>query len=113
MRKSHGKGGAGKACKVNLVRTCQSQGSCAKNETLPVGATATVTRVPDSDRALLRYLGELGLLPGVTVRVRRKEPFGGPLYLDVGARQPGEAAREPRIIGHELAERIFVNASDE
>jgi DtxR family Mn-dependent transcriptional regulator len=68
--------------------------------TLPVGAGAQVRRVPDSDPALLRYLESLGLLPGALVELRAREPFHGPLTLRVGDAD--------RILGHELASRVYV-----
>jgi DtxR family Mn-dependent transcriptional regulator len=59
-----------------------------------------VRRVPDSDRELLRYLGELGLLPGAHVSVTKQEPFGGPVVVRAdGADHP---------ISRELAARIGV-----
>lgn len=70
---------------------------------LAVGARARVARVPDSDPALLRYLSELGLLPGAHVSVVRKDPFDGPLYLRV------DGVDDPRVIGSELARRICVD----
>jgi DtxR family Mn-dependent transcriptional regulator len=76
---------------------------------LAVGEPARVARVPDSDPALLRYVSELGLLPGAQVAVARKDPFGGPLYLNVGDNaSASDPAVAPKIIGHELATRIFV-----
>jgi DtxR family Mn-dependent transcriptional regulator len=45
------------------------------------GRSAVVRRVPDSDRALLRYLDELGLVPGARVRVTESAPFGGPITV--------------------------------
>jgi DtxR family Mn-dependent transcriptional regulator len=67
---------------------------------LPVGAAGVVRRVPGDDPALLRYLDSLGLLPGAEVRIKRREPFRGPLTLAVGA--------DDRVIGHELASRLLV-----
>ncbi|MGH2458552.1 MAG: metal-dependent transcriptional regulator [Chloroflexota bacterium] len=68
---------------------------------LVVGAEATVTRVPDSDAALLRYLSDLGLIPGRQVRVTRRAPFGGTLFVETGG--------EPIALGEELAHRVFVS----
>ena len=41
-------------------------------------------RVPDGDVELLRYLSDLGLLPGETVEVVRVEPFEGLLTVLAG-----------------------------
>ena len=65
-----------------------------------VGSSATVSRVPDTDRELLRYLGELGLVPGARVAVRTQQPFGGPVVVRAGG------ADHP--IARELAARIGV-----
>jgi DtxR family Mn-dependent transcriptional regulator len=52
--------------------------------TLAEGDEATIRRVPDGDRELLRYLSKLRLTPGRRVRVAGIEPFGGPLTVAVG-----------------------------
>ena len=59
-------------------------------DALEPGEQATVKRVPDGDADLLRYLAELGLVPGETVGVTAAEPFGGPLTVDAGG---GERTR--------------------
>jgi DtxR family Mn-dependent transcriptional regulator len=51
---------------------------------LPAGATGRVVRVSDDDAPRLRYLGELGLVPGALVRVLAQAPFGGPITLRIG-----------------------------
>lgn len=51
---------------------------------LEQGEQATVQRVPDRDRELLRYLSSIGILPGRTVKVVAAEPFGGPLLVAAG-----------------------------
>jgi DtxR family transcriptional regulator, Mn-dependent transcriptional regulator len=64
------------------------------------GTSATVCRVPDSDRELLRYLAELGLVPGALVAVTRQEPFEGPVVV--------RSAGAEHAISRELAARIGV-----
>jgi DtxR family transcriptional regulator, Mn-dependent transcriptional regulator len=59
-----------------------------------------VRQVPDGDADLLRYLAELGLVPGETVTVSAAEPFGGPLTVRAGGSE--------RPIARELAARIGV-----
>src|SRR3954452_6931992 len=44
---------------------------------------ATVRRVPDGDPELLRYLARLGIVPTARVRMVGKEPFQGPVTVDV------------------------------
>jgi DtxR family transcriptional regulator, Mn-dependent transcriptional regulator len=62
------------------------------------GSRAAVSRVPDGDPELLRYLAELGLLPGSDVEVVSQAPFGGPVTVRTGS---GDHA-----ISRELAERV-------
>jgi DtxR family Mn-dependent transcriptional regulator len=65
------------------------------------GAAATVRRVPDSDRALLHYLDELGLVPGERIEVTEAAPFGGPITV--------RARGADHAISRELADRIGVD----
>jgi DtxR family Mn-dependent transcriptional regulator len=67
--------------------------------TLHPGHSSTVRRVPD-DPALLRYLSDLGLLPGAVVEVVSAAPFDGPVTVTSAG---GEHA-----ISFELADRIGV-----
>jgi DtxR family Mn-dependent transcriptional regulator len=69
---------------------------------LEPGEHAVVRRVPDGDPALLRYLGDLGVVPAKTVTMVSKAPFGGPVTLDVdGTKQ---------ALGVGVAEMIRVDA---
>src|SRR3954451_14308886 len=65
------------------------------------GGSVMVQRVPDGDAALLRYLAEIGIVPGETVEVRAAEPFDGPVTIRVH--------RSNRSISRELAGRIEVS----
>ena len=67
---------------------------------LEPGERATISRIPNASADLLRYLSELGLLPGREAEVSVAAPFGGPLTVRVGA---GEHA-----ISRELAAQISV-----
>lgn len=49
---------------------------------LPVGASARVSDVVGVDPTALRLL-EMGLTPGITVRVIGRAPLGDPLELEV------------------------------
>lgn len=53
----------------------------------PAGESFTVERVLDRDRAALRYLGELGIRPGVVLEVEERAPFGGPLWVRLDGRR--------------------------
>ncbi len=65
---------------------------------LPPESRAAVSRVPDGNPELLRYLDELGLLPGSDVEVVSQAPFGGPVTVRT---ESGDHA-----ISRELAQRI-------
>ncbi|HEY1480718.1 MAG TPA: metal-dependent transcriptional regulator [Gaiellales bacterium] len=69
---------------------------------LVCGDEAVILCVPDSDPALLRYLGELGLFPERRVTIVERAPFGGPLTVEVEG--------ERHAIAIELAERIAVTS---
>jgi DtxR family transcriptional regulator, Mn-dependent transcriptional regulator len=69
-------------------------------EALAEGREATVRRVPDGDPGLLRYLDELGLVPGQRVRLRTAAPFHGPLTVEIDGRESA--------ISRDLAARISV-----
>jgi DtxR family Mn-dependent transcriptional regulator len=70
---------------------------------LEPGTSVTVRRVPDSDPELLRYLDELGLVPGEVVEITAKAPFAGPITVRArGVEHP---------IARELGARIGVVAA--
>jgi DtxR family Mn-dependent transcriptional regulator len=60
------------------------------------------TRVSDSDPAMLRYLSELGIHPGVELAVTGRQPFGGPLVVSL--------AGEEHALGDELVRLMRVRA---
>jgi DtxR family transcriptional regulator, Mn-dependent transcriptional regulator len=68
---------------------------------LQPGSSARVERVSDRNAERLRYLAELGIVPGATVQVIAREPFGGPMALRVDD--------SSRTIGQELATQILVS----
>ncbi len=62
---------------------------------LEPGEVATLRRVSTSDDSRLRYLATAGLVPGARLVVVDRQPFNGPVTVEVsGAR---------RVVGHELA----------
>lgn len=65
------------------------------------GRRVRVERVGDRDPGQLRYLAELGIVPGTRVKVVSRAPFDGPITLRVG--------RSNRSIGPALARQIFVS----
>jgi DtxR family Mn-dependent transcriptional regulator len=52
---------------------------------LDPGERATVATVPDDDPALLRYLGELALVPSRVLTAVAAAPFDGPVTLDTAS----------------------------
>jgi DtxR family Mn-dependent transcriptional regulator len=71
---------------------------------LAVGQHARLVCVSDDDPARLRYLAELGLIPGALVVVVAHAPFEGPISVRVGARD--EATEH--AIGPALARAVLV-----
>jgi len=65
---------------------------------LSPGERASVSRVPDGDPELLRYLAEIGLVPGSRVELVSHAPFAGPVTV--------RTDRGDRAISRELADRI-------
>ncbi len=74
--------------------------SQARLSELPTGVAAVVARVSDQEPAKLRYLAELGLVPGARVVVLEKAPFAGPLSLRVG--------ETDHIVSYDLAHALFM-----
>ena len=69
------------------------------------GCDVAIVAVPGStDPEIVRFLDTLGLRPGVTVEVREKHPFDGPMVLLV--------AGLDRTVGEKVARQIFVRKSD-
>lgn len=64
------------------------------------GETCRVVRIVREDSATLRYLDELRLRPGVSVRVIACAPFGGPITLEVSG--------STKLVGPPLAAQVLV-----
>lgn len=67
---------------------------------LEPGEVAEVALSGSTDPDLLAFLGTLGLVPGVEVRVVEKHPFDGPLVVQVGGHD--------RTLGERVARQIYV-----
>jgi DtxR family Mn-dependent transcriptional regulator len=70
---------------------------------VPPGCTLRVERVSDEDPAALVYLAELGLRPGVDVRVERLDPFDGPVWVGIGDRDHALSRVLARVISGSVA----------
>jgi DtxR family transcriptional regulator, Mn-dependent transcriptional regulator len=70
-----------------------------------IGERVRVRRVQDEDAERLRYLAELGIRPGATVRILDRAPYDGPITLWVG-----ESSGTTRAIGVGLAAEVFIES---
>lgn len=64
-----------------------------------VGFTGSIARVSSLDAEMLRYMDSQGLRPGVEVKVKSVEPYGGPINIVIKGKE--------KAIGRELAENVF------
>ncbi|MBI1730264.1 metal-dependent transcriptional regulator [Candidatus Acetothermia bacterium] len=67
---------------------------------LQPGDHGVIAEVSDDDAALLRYVGGLGLYPGVHVHVIAVEPFNGPIRLRIKGKELS--------VGREVAQQIYI-----
>ena len=65
--------------------------------------TAVIQRVQASDAKLLRYLEELGLVPGVQIEVKEYSPFDHNLTIKLG--------HKSQVLGLSITSKIFVEES--
>ncbi len=68
---------------------------------LPAGRFGIVAEVDDEDAAFVRYVGELGLVPGAAVEIVAVAPFDGPLTLRIRGQE--------QVIGGRAASRVWVH----
>ena len=68
---------------------------------LEPGEGGVFARVSDSDASMLRYLAEREIQPGAALLVRSKEPFGGPVIVEIAGRT--------HPLGPQLAESMRVH----
>jgi DtxR family Mn-dependent transcriptional regulator len=71
------------------------------------GDVATVERVQDRDPDLLRYLGEVGMLPQTRLTILDYSPFDENLRLQV------EGQLQPLVLGPRVTRQIFVDTTEE
>jgi DtxR family Mn-dependent transcriptional regulator len=70
------------------------------------GTVVVISRVlDDADSKLLRYLGTLGLVPGVSLKVIDIAPFDGPITIELD--------KETLIVGHKVADSVLIMPVDE
>lgn len=90
-----------------LPKTCPHgnpiDGEAAEAESLAdlqPGAKGEVVRIEREETHVLRYLAQLGLVPGASVEVVNHAPFNGPLLIAVGDAN--------YAVGRDIAERVMV-----
>jgi DtxR family Mn-dependent transcriptional regulator len=72
---------------------------------LEPGERGVFARVSDSDSAMLRYLAEREIRPGDRLLVRSKEPFGGPVIVEI--------AGQSHPLGPGLADSVWIRREGE
>ena len=70
---------------------------------VPSGSDCVISRVRTHDGDKLRYIAELGLVPGVPFHLFSCAPFKGPLNLQI--------EQHHHLIGHELARALWVEVT--
>ena len=73
--------------------------ACIPLSDVPVGETVEISRVHESQPERLRYIGSLGLKPGVQVTVIARQPIDDLVTVEVGA--------EKQVIGRELSHALL------
>ncbi|WP_103663987.1 metal-dependent transcriptional regulator [Gracilimonas amylolytica] len=66
-----------------------------------VNVSYVVGRVKDQDPEKLRYLEQIGIIPGVRVEILEKAPFNGPVKI----RLEGESEQ---VVGHAVASDVYL-----
>jgi DtxR family Mn-dependent transcriptional regulator len=69
----------------------------------PIGAAGVIRRVKTDDPAKLRYLAELGLVPGAPIEIVNRAPFNGPVRLRLE-----RAGRPEHVLGTEIAQVLRI-----
>lgn len=68
------------------------------------GVRFHVERISDRDSEALRYLGGLGIRPGVVLVVTQRDPFGGPLWVTLDG--------ESLALGDQLVSKVHGTAEE-
>lgn len=69
----------------------------------PEGSRFRVQRVADDDSNALRYLADRDIKPGTILEVVSREPFGGPIWVMVGARSHALGPTLAELVHGEVA----------
>jgi DtxR family Mn-dependent transcriptional regulator len=79
---------------------------------LAPGHAGVLRRVGTDDARVLRYLSQLTLEPGCTLRLVDVAPFGGPVTLEILRGNNGTNDTTTKILGSELAAQLFVRLQE-
>lgn len=66
----------------------------------PDNSRVRVKRVSDRDPEVLRYLAQIGIRPNVQIRVMGRDPFNGPVHVQVNQRE--------HTLSEELCRQVFI-----
>jgi DtxR family Mn-dependent transcriptional regulator len=72
---------------------------------LGAGESATFERVSDRDSEMLRFLDQRGIRPGCEILLRGRDPFEGPLFVEVSGRE--------HALGNRLAAAMRVSRAQD
>ena len=87
-------------------------GTIVHQETRPLtavspGERVTITRIPDDGNSeRLRYLAELGLMPGTEIIVTAVAPFDGPISFTIA---DDNKVIDSQVIGNTIAQAVLVS----
>ncbi len=80
----------------------------AGDRSLQPGQGGMLRRVGSTDARVLRYLTQLKLEPGCTVRLVDAAPFNGPVTLELHKENGDSSHALTQMLGSELAGQLFV-----
>ncbi len=76
------------------------------------GCCFRVERVSDRDSAALRYLAELGVVPGVVLRIEQQEPFSGPRWIRIDEKRHALGGRLTMLVHGQILPEALRPAAD-
>jgi DtxR family Mn-dependent transcriptional regulator len=70
---------------------------------LETGTSGVISRVRTHDHDKLRYIDDLGLVPGIEISLLSKAPFRGPLRIRMNGHE--------QVIGYEIASTLWIEVA--
>lgn len=74
---------------------------------LPVGQNATISRITDQSPEVLRYFSDLGLTPGVKIKLTERAPLGDTVSVCI---DPQAKRNRDKTISVQVARKVLVTA---